>query len=104
MQTGGVDIKSVGNTQFSELLFTISSSFYPSNIQYRIMHTLYCGGTSLLLGCCTHIHLRYYTQVLHKTALVETFNLKAAIEYQLKNCELSNGAYCAVQSCATAFQ
>ena len=27
-------------------------------------------------------------QVLNETALVETFNLKAAIEYQLKNCEL----------------
>ena len=25
-------------------------------------------------------------QVLHETALVEAFNLKAAIEYQLKNC------------------
>lgn len=28
-----------------------------------------------------------FFQVLHETALVETFNLKAAIEYQLKNCE-----------------
>ena len=27
-------------------------------------------------------------QILHETALVETFNLKAAIEYQLKNCIL----------------
>ena len=27
------------------------------------------------------------TKLLHKTALVEAFNLKAAIEYQLKNCE-----------------
>ena len=27
-------------------------------------------------------------QILHETALVETFNLKAAIEYQLKNCTL----------------
>lgn len=25
---------------------------------------------------------------LHETALVEAFNLKAAIEYQLKNCKL----------------
>ena len=24
---------------------------------------------------------------LHETALIEAFNLKAAIEYQLKNCE-----------------
>ena len=27
------------------------------------------------------------TFVLHETALIEAFNLKAAIEYQLKNCE-----------------
>ena len=27
------------------------------------------------------------TLVLHETALVEAFNLKAAIEFQLKNCE-----------------
>ena len=27
-------------------------------------------------------------QVLHETQLVETFNLRAAIEYQLKNCML----------------
>ena len=27
-------------------------------------------------------------QVLHETQLVETFNLRAAIEYQLKNCTL----------------
>jgi len=27
---------------------------------------------------------------LHETALVEAFNLKAAIEYQLKNCESFN--------------
>ena len=26
---------------------------------------------------------------LHETALIEAFNLKAAIEYQLKNCEYS---------------
>ena len=28
------------------------------------------------------------TLTLHDTALVEAFNLKAAIEYQLKNCKL----------------
>ena len=27
-------------------------------------------------------------QVLHETALIEAFNLKAGIEYQLKNCKL----------------
>jgi hypothetical protein len=27
------------------------------------------------------------TLTLHETALLEAFNLKAAIEYQLKNCE-----------------
>ena len=27
-------------------------------------------------------------QVLHETQLVETFNIRAAIEYQLKNCTL----------------
>lgn len=27
------------------------------------------------------------TLTLHETALVEAFNLKAAIEYQLKNCK-----------------
>ena len=31
--------------------------------------------------------LYHHSQVLHETALVETFNLKAAIEYQLKNCK-----------------
>lgn len=29
------------------------------------------------------------TLTLHETALIEAFNLKAAIEYQLKNCERS---------------
>ena len=33
------------------------------------------------------LYIYYHSQVLHETALVETFNLKAAIEYQLKNCE-----------------
>lgn len=28
------------------------------------------------------------TLTLHETALIEAFNLKAAIEYQLKNCKL----------------
>lgn len=28
-------------------------------------------------------------QVLHETALIEAFNLKAGIEYQLKNCKLT---------------
>lgn len=27
------------------------------------------------------------TLTLHETALIEAFNLKAAIEYQLKNCK-----------------
>ena len=27
------------------------------------------------------------SQILHETYLVEAFNLKAAIEYQLKNCK-----------------
>lgn len=27
------------------------------------------------------------TLALHETALIEAFNLKAAIEYQLKNCK-----------------
>lgn len=29
------------------------------------------------------------THTLHESALVEAFNLKAAIEYQLKNCTIS---------------
>lgn len=29
------------------------------------------------------------SQMLHETYLIEAFNLKAAIEYQLKNCEYS---------------
>ena len=29
------------------------------------------------------------TLTLHETALIEAFNLKAAIEYQLKNCKYS---------------
>lgn len=29
------------------------------------------------------------TITLHETALIEAFNLKAAIEYQLKNCKCS---------------
>ena len=31
--------------------------------------------------------------ILHETALVEAFNLKAAIEYQLKNCKYSEAQY-----------
>lgn len=30
------------------------------------------------------------TLTLHDTALIEAFNLKAAIEYQLKNCKCAN--------------
>lgn len=30
------------------------------------------------------------TITLHETALIEAFNLKAAIEYQLKNCKFLN--------------
>lgn len=33
------------------------------------------------------IHSVGNTLVLHQTALIEAFNLKAAVEYQLKNCE-----------------
>lgn len=33
------------------------------------------------------VHSVGNTLVLHQTALVEAFNLKAAIEYQLKNCK-----------------
>lgn len=33
------------------------------------------------------IHSVGNTLVLHQTALIEAFNLKAAIDYQLKNCE-----------------
>lgn len=33
------------------------------------------------------IHSVGNTLVLHQTALVEAFNLKAAIEYQRKNCK-----------------
>ena len=33
------------------------------------------------------INQLFVLQVLHETALIEAFNLKAAIEYQLKNCE-----------------
>lgn len=32
------------------------------------------------------VHSVGNTLVLHQTALIEAFNLKAAIEYQLKNC------------------
>lgn len=31
------------------------------------------------------------TLTLHETALTEAFNLKAAVEYQLKNCEVFFG-------------
>ena len=34
------------------------------------------------------------TKVLHETALVEAFNLKAAIEYQLKNCKKTSYKPC----------
>ena len=30
----------------------------------------------------------FCSQVLHETALIEAFNLKAGIEHQLKNCKL----------------
>lgn len=33
------------------------------------------------------VHSVGNTLVLHQTALIEAFNLKAAIEYQLKNCK-----------------
>jgi hypothetical protein len=66
MQTEGVDIRSVGNTAVSQ---TILLRYYLINRN---------------MSCYMYIIL----QVLHETALVETFNLKAAIEYQLKNCML----------------
>ena len=58
MQTEGVDIRSVGNTAVS------------------LLHS-YCVKDVNLCNCM---------KVLQETALVETFNLKAAIEFQLKNC------------------
>ena len=33
------------------------------------------------------------TLTLHETALVEAFNLKAAIEYQLKNCMFTSMSF-----------
>lgn len=33
------------------------------------------------------------TLTLHETALIEAFNLKAAIEYQLKNCKIIAATY-----------
>ncbi len=59
MQTEGVDIRSVGNTLVRR------ENKYTKH--YFI----------ILLNF----------QVLQETALVEIFNLKAAIEYRLKNCE-----------------
>ena len=68
MQTEGVDIRSVGNS-------TVSHTILPQryNIEY---------------------YVSYITQVLHDTQLVETFNLRAAIEYQLKNCESHHTLTC----------
>ncbi len=68
-----------------------------------ILYTVVVVITCRLLYTYTLALVTTRAQVLHETALVETSNLKAAIEYQLKNCELSNGAYCALQSCAVAF-
>ena len=33
------------------------------------------------------------SMTLHETALVEAFNLKAAMEYQLKNCKVTFQAF-----------
>ena len=75
MQTEGVDIRSVGNTQ-------VGDQCEDSSLQ-SLVH-LYL--LLILLQYMISV-LYYHSQVLHETALVETFNLKAAIEYQLKNCK-----------------
>lgn len=53
------------------------------------------------LGGCVIV---IFFQVLHETALVETFNLKAAIEYQLKNCEYIVYMYSGQDTCSHAGQ
>ena len=43
------------------------------------------------------------TLILHETALIEAFNLKAAIEYQLKNCKYCTSFIIASNQCRNKF-
>ena len=57
----------------------------------------YCVHSELSVGMTTEgIEVRSVgnSMTLHETALVEAFNLKAAIEYQLKNCKYFVQKFC----------
>ena len=51
-----------------------------------VLETLWYTDMQLFILHALHIWCIVHVQVLHETQLVETFNLRAAIEYQLKNC------------------
>ena len=57
---------------------------------FLLMKLILCMFIELSVGMTTEgIDVRSVgnSLTLHETALIEAFNLKAAIEYQLKNCE-----------------
>ena len=69
----GVEVRSVGNSQ---AYYFYNHTFYCVTLE-SLNEGWICQFIGLLLSLC---------QVLKETALIEAFNLKADIEYQLKNC------------------
>lgn len=62
------------------------NKIYSSKILGKCQEADLTGNMHVLISPGGYVIVIFF-QVLHETALVETFNLKAAIEYQLKNCE-----------------
>ena len=70
-------------------LWTLTA-YTVKQLQILLFESIPISFTELSVGMTTEgIDVRSVgnTLVLHETALIEAFNLKAAIEYQLKNCK-----------------
>ena len=107
MQTEGVDIRSVGNTTVRIMHKNIALLHYPlllwETVIHVNLHKRITSGlkpktrfTDVFTDYCVQMATQvFFPQVLQDTALIETFNLKAAIEYQLKNCKRDTIMYIA---------
>ena len=78
---------SVVNTKLPAILShrhstTVSLETYP------FINILICKYNSYFIIISFFNNILPQLQVLHETALIEAFNLKAGIEHQLKNCKL----------------
>ena len=77
------------------------NKIYTSRMLGKCQEADLTGSTCVLISPGGYVTVIFF-QVLHETALVETFNLKAAIEYQLKNCEYIVYMYSGQDTCSHA--